>query len=249
MHVPDEGSANVNATYIAIPYGYSVATELGITSFLDIPEDSPHSIVVGINRRYDRDGSMGIYTYTFEGFLANHEVIYVYELEFSMAQEPIETHPNFEVFEPKYGPYNPLDRVWPRVATAQQAQAAGLPGTGQNASQTVTNPMFGTTSFFSPGATFRKSYTDTTIAETDLTGIGTISQPDGLKDFNKEFSDWVENQSKRNWLKLAPKINKRGGAYQVVLEWLLSGPRGWNEDIYSDEAINHSPGSGANTVT
>jgi hypothetical protein len=248
MHVSDEGSANVNASFISIPFGFSVGGELGITGFLVVPDDSPHSVVVGVNRRYDRDGSMGIYTYTFEGFLANHEVIYVYELEFSMNQEPIETHPNFEVFEPKFGPYNPLDRVWPRVPTSRQAQAAGLPGGGDAASSTVTNPLFGTTSFLSPGATFRKMYTDTSIAETDLDGIGTIRQPDGLDDFNKEFSEWVQNQSKRNWLKLAPKINKRGGAYQVILEWLLSGPRGWEQDIYSDEAINHAPGSGANAI-
>lgn len=248
MQVSDEGLNNFSKDFLTLTYGLGVAGEAGIADLLEIPEDAPEDICIGISRRYDSPGSMGIYTYNFEGLLQGRTPFYLYELEFTMNQEPIETHPNFEVFEPIYGPYDPLNRTWQRVPTAKQSSAGGL-SANANAAQPVTNPMFGTTSFLSPGAVFRKMYTATKMDSSIFQGIGTKDEPQGLDDFNKDFANWVQTESKRDWLRLSPKINKRGGAYQITEEWMLSGPRGWMEDLYSDTAINHQPGDGGGGST
>jgi hypothetical protein len=244
MQVANEGLNNFNTSFLTLSYGLGVAGEAGVTSFIETPQDSPQAICVGISRRYDRENSMGVYTYNFEGLLQDRDPFYEFELEFSMNQEPIETHPNFEVFEPIFGPYNPLNRTWPRIPTQKQSQAGGLSGPSNNAAQAVTNPLFGTTSFLSPGCVYRVMFSTVKIDPGMYNGIGTIDTPFKLDQFN-DFLQLVL-QSKRNWLKLAPKLRKRGGAIQVVLEWLLSGPRGWEQFIYSNEAINHSPGTGVN---
>jgi len=244
MHVSDEGLNNFNTNFLTLGFGLAVAGEAGVTDLLEIPEDNPTAICVGINRRYERDQSTGIYTYTFEGLLADRTPYYEFELEFAMNQEPIETHPNWEEIDATFGPYDPINRVWQRIPTKAQTQAGGLSGPS-NAGQIVTNPLFGTTSFLSPGAVYRISYTDIDIHEGDLDGIGTKDEPQGLGDQFPEFQNWMDS-NRRDWLKMAPRLRKRGGAVQVTLEWLLSGPRGWEEALYSDAAINGSPGSGAN---
>lgn len=246
MHVSDEGCNNFDTNALSLGYGLGVAQEIGVTDLLDVPEDIPEAICVGINRRYDNDGSMGIYTYIFEGLLQNRVPFFMYELEFAMNQEPIETHPNFSEFEPKYGPYNPIDRTWPRVPTAKQATAGGLGGTA-NAAQAVTNPMFGVSSFLSPGAVWRVSYTATELTAEIFNGIGSTDEPDGLDQF-EDFANAIE-ASQRNWLKMAPRIVKRGGAFQITLEWMLSGPRGFMGDIYDQENLEKAPGSGSGTAT
>src|SRR5262245_11646805 len=204
LHVQDEGLNNPNSAFLSVFAGSEALSQAGLDGFFYEASSGETNLCVGASRRYDNEKSLGIYTYTYEGLVADAPIYHEFELEFSMNQEPIETHPNFEVFEPKFGPYNPIDRVWPRVPTTAQSRAAGLPGGGQSAAQTVTNPMFGVSSFLSPGAVYRINYTASDVQEGDLDGIGTIDEPPFLSEEFPEFGQWMET-NRRNWLKLAPK--------------------------------------------
>ena len=42
---------------------------------------------------------------------------------------------------------------------------------------------------------------------------------------------------KRNWLKLAPKIKRRGNAAEITEEYMLSGPNGWLSDVYGQAQL------------
>ena len=79
------------------------------------------------------------------------------------------------------------------------------------------------------GAGFRVTTTKRTIPGHVLKGIGTIVEtPPGIAQFQIPNSD-----GRRNRLKCAPKIKRRGHAVNITEEYLLSGPQGWLDSIYS----------------
>jgi len=79
------------------------------------------------------------------------------------------------------------------------------------------------------GAVFRLTTTKRTIPGHVLKGIGTIVEtPPGFAQFQIPNSD-----GKRNWHKSAPKIKRKGHAMNITEEYLLSGPQGWLDSIYS----------------
>jgi hypothetical protein len=199
---------------------------------------------VGVERRYDEGNSMAIYTYTFEGIATDHAQKWIeYELEFTMTQEPIETHPDFSNLNDIYGPYDALNRLWPQYIT--EAAATGLQGGGDKTGGTILNPLYGVSSYFSPGASFRKSYTAPDLTSGALSDIGSISVPKLEGDLFGGWSDWVRNPSPRNWLKMAPKVRQRGSCISVVEEWMLSGPKGWNSAVYQVAGSQGSQGLGS----
>ena len=52
--------------------------------------------------------------------------------------------------------------------------------------------------------------------------------PPGIAQFQIPNAD-----GQRNWLKSAPKIKRKGNAVNITEEYLLSGPQGWLDSIYS----------------
>ena len=66
-----------------------------------------------------------------------------------------------------------------------------------------------------------------------LRGIGTIvDKPPGIEQFKLPGA-----AKKRNWLKLAPKIKRRGNAVEITEEYMLSGPNGWLRDVYGQAQL------------
>ena len=83
------------------------------------------------------------------------------------------------------------------------------------------------------GATFRKTDSAKTIPSGLLKGIGTIvAKPPGIDQFKIPSA-----AKKRNWLKLAPKIKRRGNAVEITEEYMLSGPNGWISDVYGQAQL------------
>jgi hypothetical protein len=110
-----------------------------------------------VERRYDEGASMAIYTYTFEGIATRRGTKFIeYELEFTMEQAPIETHPDFQHLNDVFGPYDSLNRLWPPIITEKSA-AVGLKQTSEGGPQP--NPMYGVTSYLVPGCMFRMTFT------------------------------------------------------------------------------------------
>ena len=91
------------------------------------------------------------------------------------------------------------------------------------------SPASGVENYLPVGAGFRVTTTKRTIPGHVLKGIGTIVEtPPGIAQFQIPNSD-----GRRNRLKCAPKIKRRGHAVNITEEYLLSGPQGWLDSIYS----------------
>lgn len=232
-----EPSDSPNRSYMSLSHGMQIGAQAGIYNLAAGGQGATTAPwCVGVERRYDEAASMAIYTYTFEGIATDHSIKYVeYELEFTMEQAPIETHPSFQKLNDIFGPYDSLNRLWPPIITEESA-AVGLKQQGGGGP--VTNPMYGVTSYLVPGCIFRQTFTDTDVDTNFLDNVGTINVP---KDLGKAFPNFVGLLSKtagtRNWMKMAPKVRQHGSCLQITEEWMLSGPRGWLTPVYSAEAL------------
>lgn len=191
---------------------------------------------VGAERTYDEKMQMAIYTYSFEGLgTSDFEPLEqpTFELDFTMREEPIETHPAFEKLARDYF-WNYERKEFARNIP-QDSSKAGL-ASANDPTKRATNPMYGVTSYLVPGVVYRRSYTSTYLPNYVVNGIGTIVVPPGIANFSS-LLDILGGG--RNWLKLAPKVQQRGTAVSVSEEYLLSGPRGVLRQVY-DRAVLES---------
>ena len=149
------------------------------------------------------------------------------ELDFSMKEEPIQSHPNWNGssgIAAKYG-YDSSTQQFPRVMPSTTSQSNIQNPSSTSAS--MSNPLYGVTSYLSMTAIFRKNQTVTDLVSINglFDNIGKISGP--VYDLIS-----IPVLPSRNWLKLAPKINSRAGVFEVSEQWQLSGAGGWNSKIY-----------------
>jgi hypothetical protein len=164
-----------------------------------------------------------------------------FEFDVSMSEDPIESHPNFDAIAEKYG-WDETERAFPKFPPGTTSEGSAL----SKKSKVKKNPLYGTESFLAMGAIFRKTYVARSIPEGVLRGIGGIvERPPDIGQFHIPSTG-----GKRNWLKLAPKIRRRGNSVEITEEWMLSGPNGWNKDVYSAGQLDgggDSSGGGLHT--
>lgn len=170
-------------------------------------------------------GSVVTVEFSYEGGTSTQpdqsESDYVVEIDSSMGEAPIEAHPSFSALKAKYGW---ADDKFPEFVKATTTSA--LPG--KTADIAATSPAYGIESWLVVGAVLRVSFSGRTVPSWVMKGIGTIiARPQGFTKLG------ISLPPKRNWLKLGPKITEKGNRYQIVCEFMLSGPRGWNKDIYN----------------
>ena len=170
-------------------------------------------------------GSVVTVEFTYEGGSNTQpeqaESDYVVELDASMAEAPIEAHPQFAALKAKYGW---ADDKFPEFVKADAGTA--LPG--KTVDLAVTSPVYGVESWLVAGAVLRVSFSGRAVPSWVIKGIGQIvARPQGFSKLG------ISLPPKRNWLKLGPKITEQGNRYKIVCEFMLSGPRGWNKDIYN----------------
>lgn len=159
-----------------------------------------------------------------------------FEFDVSMSEDPIEAHPNFDAISEKYG-WDEVERAFPKFPPGTATSDGSALG---KKSKTKKNPLYGTESYLAVGAVFRKTYATRTIPAGVLRGIGSIvERPPNIGQFHIPSTG-----SKRNWLKLAPKIRRRGNSVEITEEWMLSGPNGWNKDVYSSGQLEDSGDGG-----
>ena len=167
----------------------------------------------------------------FEGVTAtfNEEDQVTFELDASMNEDPIQTHPFFDTLKVRYH-WDVVKEQFSETLPANSGQQTALSGTTQ---KTKKNPLFGVEHWLVVGAVFRKTYAAKTIPSTLLRGIGTIiDKPPGIEQFKIPSA-----AKKRNWLKMAPKIKRKGNAVEITEEYMLSGPNGWIADIYGQSQL------------
>jgi len=210
---------------------------------------------VSVERAYEATQGRAIYTYTYEGTDVSYQFDdardATFELDVTMSEDPIQTHPNFPALKKKYG-WNAEKRQFLEVMPKADKPGGafdspltiggGLTGTlGNSKKKSTRSPLYGVTSYLAIGAVFTKTYARRAVPGNVLQGIGAIvGSPPGISAFEIPFPT-----GKRNWLKIAPRMRRRGNTIQISESWMLSGPNGWIRDIYSEAAILRGEGGGA----
>ena len=152
-----------------------------------------------------------------------------FELDTSMAEDPIQTHPFFETLKTRYA-WDAAKEQFAETLPETSGEQTALSGSGKKAKK---NPMFGVDNWLVVGAVFRKTYAARTIPSGILRGIGTVvDKPPGIEQFKIPGA-----AKKRNWLKLAPKLKRKGNAVEITEEYMLSGPNGWLRDVYGQAQL------------
>ncbi|MBU6170593.1 MAG: hypothetical protein KGQ87_03750 [Verrucomicrobia bacterium] len=156
----------------------------------------------------------------------------VWSLDFEIAEEPIESHWNFEEIKKQYGgkwgdPENEEDWVFPKELPAGSSSGSGLGGKGKVGGG-AKNPMKGVKTYLVMNCTASVSYTKKTLPKEVISKIGGLEPriPDAPPQFNSL------DVGPRNWLKMPPQISKRGNVWQINESWRLSEYVAWPKEVY-----------------
>jgi hypothetical protein len=168
------------------------------------------------------DGSFQV-TIAFEGTENPEGQADSFEFDSSFREEPIESHPAIESIKERYGgTLNSEGRLtFPEKIPGNRGGGTGL---GARRESGGANPMFGVSTYLVLNAVFRHTYLRRTIPNDLLNQVGTTrdSLPEGFP-----------TPPNRNWLVMPPKVVRRGNAYEIAEEWMLSKPgQRWPEAVY-----------------
>ena len=140
----------------------------------------------------------------------------IYALDINTSQEPIETNPLFTTFAGYYGAevngakFDPEDQTF--INFVRKPDGSNLKWVGVKA-------------YLAASAIWRQTtVTKTRPTGTELASIGLIDTPNG--------GSAVPTPAGRNWLFGSLSYEQKGRTFTTRREWLLSGPNGWNDDIY-----------------
>jgi hypothetical protein len=168
------------------------------------------------------ENGIATYTYTYEGLASNVPVGETfYELEGVDNHDPIDTNPNWIYLAKKY-------------------KAISEPGTDnfdhfkKYLGRGALNPCYGVREYISVGLVYRRTSTYHELLDSVFDNAGKIDQPRKLKASDPQPPTL---RAPRNWLKLSPRAAWRGNVWVVQEEWLASGFRGFNYDIYNFSTI------------
>jgi hypothetical protein len=194
------------------------------------PQSAPQPFGLPVVSSNGQMGLNGLFVITFdyEGIDAQAQPSpqdeVTFELDTTMSEDPIETHPRFTQLKARYG-WDQDNRRFAEMISGTGQGATALSSGGKQKQ----SPLFGTDSWLVVGALFRKTYASKVYPTDLLQGIGTITKaPPGIGQFKLPPLG-----KSRNWLKLAPKVKLRGNCLEISEEWMMSGPKGWVEDVYS----------------
>jgi hypothetical protein len=187
--------------------------------------------VVSRSFRQSEDGGYEV-TLTCEGAENPTDDQKTFEIDASMAEEAIKTHPKFEDLKSQFGWDESLGTFSEYLPG--DTSSGGLSSGSQNGSARKKSKMYGVESWLVAGAVYRVTYAAKSVPQSIFYGIGTVQTPPQIGKFN------LPNLGKRNWLKLAPKVQMRGNSIEITLEFMLSGPLGWFTEIYSTGQLGDS---------
>ena len=161
-------------------------------------------------------------TYYYKGteesysFQADDEV--VYELDLGWGSEDIQSHPKFGLFKDKYG-WDEVEKRFPEFSYVAEPGGSALDGADK---KNVRNPLAGVDSYYFFNASFKRTYAARHVPASIYHGIGTvISRPEGIEKVNFPAA----LSGKRFWLRMAPRVQKRGNVVQIT-ETAMLGKEG-----------------------
>jgi hypothetical protein len=189
--------------------------------------DKAHPLNIPVSFRQWRNQSHGKWhvTLTFEGVdnvskAAGKEE---YEIEGTTGEDPIESHWDIARLLELY-PYD-----------TARAESDGrivwkLKMPDPNSGVEVRNPLAGYEAFLNPGLTWTQNKLYSELPADLLDGLGCIETPQGNPPQRPSPPNGL---AYRNWLKTRSIGRKRGNIWQVTRSWTLSGPGGWNAEVYA----------------
>lgn len=165
--------------------------------------------------------------FTFEGQDSGERA----ELAISTSEEPIESHS-------RYVSLSEEDKLNIQHLKAGRLKATSVPGeyirkdSGSGGAKIVFEGLAeelaekiskGISSYLAANQIWRVTYTSRKKpSATLLNGVGKINNPAGAP----------MPSGGRNWLFVGAQVNEVGNGYEYTLEYRLSGPGGWDEDLY-----------------
>lgn len=231
----------VNATLVIDKLGVGEATLEFTTAYatavdyamsLTVHPDYPWLVRVSATIKRE-EADMGRVTLTYKGISPEYAetVQRVYSLEGCLSTEPIESHPDFETFAgtpaiPLTGAKFDLDGLFTGFSANDQPADVNKRKTGVRSYQmpsfmlteVIVRP-YGTVSGYSPST------------PSSMAALGCIDTPPAN-------SLVPQLHSKRSWMLWSLDIEDLGNGTRETRRWRLSGPRGWDTDIYKTTAIN-----------
>lgn len=184
-----------------------------------------------------------------------------YEFESGVKEQPIQSHPNFIVWAKKYGIFRQL--TGPSAGMEFQPAPYykyNMFNFAEFQRFSSMSPLAGIDSFIDFANGIWRATRTTNTRPTSLLGeIGTIMTPPGTP---PSFTDtrpyyYIQTPVKartsggiiydyhrarlasrtigsRDWLYMGLNYTQRGGAFVETHQWLLSGPGGWNTNLYQE---------------
>lgn len=204
-------------------------TEDDEISFYNSPPSLYGLPVTSANSEQNEDGTFLIYARhegVSDGGSVGYENLDRTEIVFdgSMDKERIQAHPKFEQIKKLFG-WDDENKMFPGTAQGQ----GGATGFNSDGGQGKPSELAGVDSYFEFGAEYSITYASHGIPGDVLRGIGTIHQPKGIEKINGAAPG-----TKRNFLKMGPRIVLRGNVFSITEKSLLSGPRGFSRYIYGE---------------
>lgn len=216
------GITTINATW----HAPTLAEVIAFFASLPVVEGLP---MVKDGGTFDQDetGEYVIKT-KHEGFPPDGEpadiVAADFSFEGSMEKERIETHPKYLSLKETFG-WDEENKMFPLIAP-ETAEEDGLSGGGED-DEPQASPVAGVDSWLVVNGEYTLTFAARRVPSNTFLGVGAIvTRPPGIGAFNL-------NLGKRSFLKLLPRVNRRGNAVQITLRYQLSGPRGIPKEIYS----------------
>ena len=159
-----------------------------------------------------------------------------FELEGTMSDDPIATHPNFEELAAKYG-WDYKAKEFPEFLPNKAKVTTGNAALGlqkKDSAKKTKNPLYTVSSYLAVGAELRISYGSRTVPEGAWKDIGAIF------DVPPNIGTFVlpKTTKNRNWMKMAPSIKQRGNTVEITERYMMSGPAGWIPDMYNGAQLD-----------
>lgn len=217
LHLNPDGSAQASITYKCAAESSVAVIPAYLTSHPFLPA----------LKCYESDLDMeygGIIRITsiYKGVLAdNPELLAQYEFGRTTSEAPIETHPSFAV------PYDDPPVTPSELATIELAlqNAQDPPDTlGDPAKLLYKKKRRGIESYLKPGGVFKKTYVSNNFPSSALMNdVGKITSPG---------SPAPTAPTGQNYLCIGISWSKQAGVVTIMEEYQLSGPGGWDPDLY-----------------
>lgn len=207
-----------------------VQRRLTEVDFLSALANAPKIGLPLVGVQYGISRGLAAIDYLYEGLDpggSDSDNLVTYELDTSMSEEHIKTHPAWLTLKKAYG-WDEEKECFPEYLPGEASKSSSSPLSKGKQRANGKSDLAGSDSYLNAGCVFRRSYAARSIPGSIMRGIGTIVKtPEGIRQFKLPAA-----ARRRNWLKLAPRLRARGNAIEITEEYMLSGPNGWNEDIY-----------------